>query len=107
MTHPSFTQADIDQLTKDLNQRRPAFAKNIKLILLNDFLNTLKVQEKIKSKIEELYNIVEGCLQKYDVDLREKSLDKLKDIYEQAKIFLKFPLSQLKLTQFKGSFFNI
>jgi hypothetical protein len=76
-------------------------------ILLNDFLKALQVQEKIKSKIEELYNLVVGCLQKNDLDLRDESLDKLKDIYEQARSFMKFPLSQLKLTQFKSSFFNI
>lgn len=106
-THPSFTQADIDLFTKDLKQRRPAFAKNIKLILLDDFLNTFKVQDKIKSKVEELYDLVADCLQVRDVDLRHKSLAELKDLYEQAKLLLKFPLSQLKLAQLKGSFFNI
>lgn len=107
LTHPSFTKSDIDQLTKDLNQRDPAFAKNIKIMLLDEFLITLKVQEKIKSKIEDLYNLVDDCLQRNDLDLRDESLDKLKNIYEQAKLILKFPLSQLRLTQFKGSFFNI
>ena len=107
LTHPSFTQADIDQMTKEINRIVPAYAKNVELILLDDFLKALEVQEKIKAKIEELYDLVADCLQVEKVKLREESLAELKDIYEQAKIFLKFPLSQLKLTQFKGSFFNI
>lgn len=107
LTHPSITQADVDQWTKEINRRDPASAKNVKLILLDDFLKALEVQEKIKAKIKELYDLVGDCLQVESVKVREESFDKLKDIYEQAKMFLKFPLSQLKLTQFKGSFFNM
>lgn len=107
LTHPSFTQADVDQMTKEINRIDPASGKNVKLILLDDFLKALEVQEKIKAKIKELYDLVGKCLQVVDPDLREKSLAELKDIYEQAKMFLKFPLSQLKLIQLKGSFFNI
>ena len=107
LTHPSITQADIDQFTKEINRRYPAYAKNVELMLLDDFLKTLEVQEKIKSKIKELYDLVGDCLQVEDPDLRDKSLAKLKDIYEQAKIFLKFPLSQLKLAQLTSSFFNV
>ena len=76
-------------------------------MLLDDFLSTLNVQEKVKSKVEELYNLVAGCLQKTNPRLRAESFDSLRDIYEQAKLFLKFPLSQLRFDQFKGSFFNI
>lgn len=107
LTHPSLTQADVDQFTKEIDRVYPAYAKNVKLILLDDFLKALEVQEKIKAKIKELYDLVGDCLQVADVDLREESLEKLKDIYEQAKLFLKFPLSQLKLAQLTGSFFNI
>lgn len=107
LTHPSITQADVDQWTKEINRKDPASAKNVKLILLDDFLKALEVQKKIKARIKEVYDLVADCLQVTSVDLRDESLAKLKDIYEQAKIFLKFPLSQLKLTQLKGSFFNI
>jgi hypothetical protein len=107
LTHPSLTQADIDQFTKEINRQDPASAKNVKLILLDDFLKALEVQEKIKSKIKELYDLVGDCLQVADMDLRDESLAKLKDIYEQARMFLKFPLSQMKLAQLTGSFFNV
>lgn len=107
MTHPSITKLDIVQLTKDLKQKDPAFAENIEIILLDDFLNLLNVENKIKSKVKYLYDLVDDCLQGNDLDLRDESLEKLKDIYEQARLFLKFPLSQLKITPFKGSFFNL
>ncbi len=94
-------------MTKEINRIDPASAKNVELILLDDFLKALEVQEKIKAKIKELYDLVADCLQVKDADLRDESLEKLKDIYEQAKMFLKFPLSQLKLAQLTSSFFNI
>ena len=107
LTHPSITQTDVDQFTNFINRIDPASAENVKLILLDAFLKALEVQEKIKAKIKELYDLVADCLQVEKVKLREESLAELKDIYEQAKMFLKFPLSQLKLAQLTGSFFNI
>ena len=107
LTHPSWTKSDIDWITKDLKRRDPPFAGNIKVMLKEDFLQILKVQDNIRSKIDQLYDLVADCLQKRYPKLREESLIKLKDIYDQSKAISKFPLSQLKLVRSKGSFFDI
>jgi hypothetical protein len=107
LTHPSWTEADLDLITKEMNRRNAPFAENVRFILKDDFLDMIRVQDRIRSKIDQVYDIVADCLQKRDPKLREESLIKLKDIYDQAKIFLSLPLSQLRLMPFKGSFFNI
>lgn len=115
LSHPSIDQGDIDVFTQRRRYKQAPEPQNIDLITLEDFRAMFKFQEKVNSKVDKLYELVANCLKRSDptlttkevVDLRVESLRELKEIYEQSKLIMKFPLSQIRFVQFKGSFFNL
>jgi len=78
------------------------YPDHVKVVLLDDINSLFKVEKEIREKIEELYEIVEDCLQYRDLKKQEKALERLEELYEKAGLYLKFPLSQLRLDDILG-----
>ena len=78
------------------------YPDHIKIILLDDFLSFFRVEKKIRDKITELNSIIEDCLQMKDLRKQEEALNRLEELSEKAKLYLKLPLSQMRLDEILG-----
>lgn len=106
LNNPEATSADTNfdkYLNKMPDDRYP---DHIKVILIDDFNSVFRIEPEISILVDKLSDLIEDCLDLNDITKQKNSLKLLYDLNENARNFLKHPLSHQRLVDFTD-FFNI